>query len=300
LKFSDKSSYSQYCKDISRYPLLTREQEIEVGKRIQKGDKKAVEELTLANLRLVVHIVRTYETHAPLMDLISEGNVAIFAAAKKFNPKFGAKFSSFAAHYIKRYVQRFIGETAGSYRVPVHAIEKRYKIVQFIEQYVARHHEEPSDKEISEALKIPLRNVSLYRYSTKETFSLQDEFKENEGSFDEIVPDDNLDHPSRRVIFNEESAFLKEALKMLDDRSRGILEFRFGLNSRIHTLEEVAAMYGITRERIRQIENFAIKQLRIAAQKFIDGKHVKLKQVKAIRKQQKFNKLLSELWSARN
>jgi len=256
-------SFKLYLEEIGHFSLITVEEEKILGHRIRKGDEEAVEALVKANLRLVIHIARHYERYGTLADIISEGNIGLMKAARKFNPAFGAKFSTYASWWIKQYIQRYVNQSAGAMRVPHHAWDKVRKIRNYVESQVHLGLGEPSDEEIAEAIKMPIGKVSYYRSIVGNAASIDAPVgDEDSSSLGNILKDELAVDPGDSAVSVEDSKILNEVIAQLDDKEKDIIVRRFGLNGNKHeTLEQVSRTYGVTRERIRQIEAIILKKL---------------------------------------
>ena len=258
-----------YLREIGKTPLLTREEEVELADRIKVGDKEARAHMIKANLRLVVKIAQDYANYGlPLLDLISEGNIGLMKAVEKFDPAKGAKFSSYAAWWIKQSMRRALSNQSRTIRIPVQSAGKINKIKNARIRLMEELGREPTDLEIATTLQFSERTVSALRMAELRTFSLQDPIQQGENSvFQDIIPDLGTVTPSDTICDIELLRRVKGLLDRLDEREQMILRTRFGLDgARPKTLEEVSRMIGRTRERVRQIQNHALKKLR----KFIE------------------------------
>jgi RNA polymerase primary sigma factor len=260
------TSFEKYLSEISEFPLISVDEEKKLAEKIKTGDTKAVEELVHANLRLVIHIAKSYQPFGvPVLDLISEGNIGLYMAALRFNPvEFEAKFSTYASWWVRQRIQRHITNVSGAMRVPVHVWDKLRKIKKFMGEYVSENHEFPSHEEISFATGFKVEHVKKYLATMVEPVSLNASLSEDgDTTFESVVEDQNAVDPHDNTMENEENKTLKTIINELDERSREVILRRYGLNgSAPETLEQVATTYGVTRERIRQIEAKAIKRMR--------------------------------------
>jgi RNA polymerase primary sigma factor len=254
-----------YMQEISEVPLITREEEVELAAQIRGGSEAAKHKLVKANLRLVVKIAHDFKgLGLPLLDLISEGNIGLMRAAEKFDPLKGAKFSSYSAWWIKQSMRRALSQKSRTIRVPVASAGKINKIrtakINLHEQFGRA----PTDREIAEHLDLTRRTVQGLKLADLRTFSLHDPIQKGEdGSFEDIIPDTESATPDIIIQDNECLERLRALLHHLDERERSILTFRYGLDgNRPKTLEEVSAIIGRTRERVRQIQMHALKKLR--------------------------------------
>ncbi|MGM9952329.1 MAG: RNA polymerase sigma factor RpoD/SigA [Intestinibaculum porci] len=263
VKTSD--NVKNYLSAIGEYPLLSHDQEVALGKRIQQGDKKAKDELINANLRLVVSIAKRYRGRGlALMDLIQEGNIGLERAAEKYNPDMGFKFSTYATWWIKQAMTRAIADSGRTIRIPVHMFEninKAKKVQRDLAQKLSR---EPTEKELATALGVSEEKVRKLLDLSLEPTSLETPVgDEEDSSLGDFISDDNTISPTQ---FTDNEALkdeMDEALKRLDPREEQVIRMRFGLDGQNpQTLEEVGKEFNVTRERIRQIEAKALRKLR--------------------------------------
>ena len=254
-----------YLKEIGQVKLLTAEEEIELAKRVSEGDKKAKDRLTEANLRLVVSIAKKYSGRGlHILDLIQEGNTGLIRAVDKFDYTKGNKFSTYATWWIRQAITRAIADQARTIRVPVHMVEVINKATRCNRKLVQELGREPTLEEIAAELNLPIEKIIEANRTAADTLSLDmpvgDEEDTTIGSF---VEDDNPPGPVDATSNAMLSEALTEILGTLTEREADVLRMRFGMyDGRTHTLEEVGQIFGVTRERIRQIENKAIRKLR--------------------------------------
>ena len=254
-----------YLKEIGQVKLLTAEEEIELAKRVSEGDKKAKDRLTEANLRLVVSIAKKYSGWGlHILDLIQEGNTGLIRAVDKFDYTKGNKFSTYATWWIRQAITRAIADQARTIRVPVHMVEVINKATRCNRKLVQELGREPTLEEIAAELNLPIEKIIEANRTAADTLSLDmpvgDEEDTTIGSF---VEDDNTPGPVDATSNAMLSEALTEILGTLTEREADVLRMRFGMyDGRTHTLEEVGQIFGVTRERIRQIENKAIRKLR--------------------------------------
>jgi RNA polymerase primary sigma factor len=255
-----------YLREIGQVKLLTPAEEIVLAKRIKRGDEAAREHMIKANLRLVVKIARDYEGQGlPLLDLINEGNIGLMKGVERFDPTKGAKLSTYASWWIKQAIKRALSNQSKTIRLPDHVVDKLANI----RRAEVKLHEildrEPTDEELADFLRLDVRRVKIYRQASKAPVSLDAPLSEDDSDqVSEIVADPNAVAPFERLVKETDTALLKEVLAALTDREKAILAMRFGLNDGVEqTLEEIGKVFGVTRERIRQIESEALKKLRV-------------------------------------
>jgi RNA polymerase primary sigma factor len=254
-----------YLREIGQVQLLTPEQEIELAAKIKKGDKKARELMIKANLRLVVKIARDYEgIGLPLLDLISEGNIGLMKAVERFDPAKGGKLSTYGSWWIKQSIKRALANQSKTIRLPVHLVDKISKMRRTalkLQEILGR---EPTDEELAEELSISPLRVSQMRTAAIRPASLDAPIgDEDSNNFAEVVQDENADTPYEQLEEKTVTKMLQELVKTLDPREATILRARFGLDGGSQrTLEEVGEKFGVTRERVRQIQNIALRKLR--------------------------------------
>jgi RNA polymerase primary sigma factor len=254
-----------YLREIGQVKLLTPEEEIQLAARIKKGDKKAREQMIKANLRLVVKIARDYEgIGLPLLDLISEGNIGLMKAVERFDPAKGGKLSTYGSWWIKQSIKRALANQSKTIRLPVHLVDKISKMRRTSLRLQEELGREPTDDELAEELGISASRVSQMRMAAIRPASLDAPIgDEDSNNFAEVVQDENADTPYEQLEGKTVTKMLQEMVKTLDHREATILRARFGLDGGPQkTLEEVGVKFGVTRERVRQIQNIALKKLR--------------------------------------
>ncbi len=254
-----------YLKEIGQVKLLSAEEEVELAKRVSEGDQYAKNKLTEANLRLVVSIAKKYTGRGlHILDLIQEGNTGLIRAVDKFDWQKGNKFSTYATWWIRQAITRAIADQARTIRVPVHMVEVINKATRCNRKLVQELGREPTVEEIAKELNLPVEKIIEANRTAADTLSLDtpvgDEEDTSIGSF---VEDDHTPGPADATSNAMLAEALKEILDTLTEREADVLRMRFGMyDGRTHTLEEVGQIFGVTRERIRQIENKAIRKLR--------------------------------------
>ena len=254
-----------YLREIGQVKLLTPQEEIDLAARIKKGDKKAREQMIKANLRLVVKIARDYEgIGLPLLDLISEGNIGLMKAVERFDPAKGGKLSTYGSWWIKQSIKRALANQSKTIRLPVHLVDKISKMRRTAMRLQEELGREPTDEELGEELGITASRVSQMRMAAIRPASLDAPIgDEDSNNFAEVVQDESADTPYEQLEEKTVTRMLQEMVKTLDPREATILRARFGLDGGPQkTLEEVGQKFGVTRERVRQIQNIALKKLR--------------------------------------
>ena len=254
-----------YLKEIGQVKLLSAEEEVELAKKVAEGDQNAKNKLTEANLRLVVSIAKKYSGRGlHILDLIQEGNTGLIRAVDKFDWTKGNKFSTYATWWIRQAITRAIADQARTIRVPVHMVEVINKATRCNRKLVQELGREPTVEEIAKELNLPVEKIIEANRTAADTLSLDtpvgDEEDTSIGSF---VEDERTPGPADATSNAMLAEALKEILDTLTEREADVLKMRFGMyDGRTHTLEEVGQIFGVTRERIRQIENKAIRKLR--------------------------------------
>jgi RNA polymerase primary sigma factor len=267
LEFST-DSLQLFLKDIGRVDLLTAAQEVELAKRIERGDHRAKQEMVEANLRLVVSIAKRYRNQGlPFLDLIQEGTIGLVRAAEKFDWRKGYKFSTYATWWIRQAVARALADKARTIRMPVHVVEKLNKIMRSERKLRAERGREPTNDEIADDLDMTVEEVESIRRTSQTPVSLEKPVGDDEESeFGHFIEDENVPLPDEAADTAFRAAALQKCLGALSQRERRVLELRYGLNGEQPcTLDEVGRTFSVTRERIRQIENQGLKKLRALA-----------------------------------
>jgi len=253
-----------YLREIGKVPLLTADQEVYLAKRIERGDMVAKTQMIEANLRLVVSIAKGYLGRGlSFLDLIQEGSLGLIRAVEKFDYRKGFKFSTYATWWIRQAVTRAIADKARTIRIPVHMVEKLNKVVHIERQLVQRLGREPTPEEIAEELEIQPEEVREILRMAQLPVSLEKPIgEEEESEFGDLVQDDQAESPFDSASLNLRREDIDRTLDALPARERKVIEMRFGLDGhQPRTLEEVGCAFGVTRERIRQIENNTLKKL---------------------------------------
>lgn len=254
-----------YLKEIGRVPLLSAEEEVELAKRMGEGDEEAKRRLAEANLRLVVSIAKRYVGRGMLfLDLIQEGNLGLIKAVEKFDYHKGFKFSTYATWWIRQAITRAIADQARTIRIPVHMVETINKLIRVSRQLLQELGREPVPEEIAREMDIPVERVREIMKIAQEPVSLETPIGEEEDShLGDFIEDEDAPAPAEAASFMLLKEQLEEVLETLTSREKKVLQLRFGLeDGRSRTLEEVGQVFGVTRERIRQIEAKALRKLR--------------------------------------
>jgi RNA polymerase primary sigma factor len=259
------TAISLYLREIGQVKLLTAEEEVALAARIKAGDKKAREQMIKANLRLVVKIARDYEgVGLPLLDLISEGNIGLMKAVERFDPAKGAKLSTYAAWWIKQSMKRALATQSKTIRLPVHMVDK---ISRMRRSAVHLHEElgrEPTDEELAEEMGTTARRIGEMRMAALPPTSLDAPINGDDSMrFSEVVEDEKADSPYEHLKTKTVAGMLRDMVKVLSSREALLVRARFGLDGNpCRTLDEVGEQLGVTRERVRQLQNNALAKLR--------------------------------------
>ncbi|MDC0504485.1 RNA polymerase sigma factor RpoD/SigA [Verrucomicrobiales bacterium] len=273
----------RYCREIAETPLLTRAQEVKLAARIKRGDEKARSHMIKANLRLVVKIAQDYSNLGlPLGDLISEGNIGLMKAVERFDPKKGGKLSTYAAWWIKQCMKRALANQGRTIRLPVHMKEKISKMNRIAGHLTEELGREPSVEEISEFTGIPTHKLTALMEAAMRPASLDAPMGEDDSrmTFGETVKDDAIVSPDDTTSGADMVEQLGELLGELDERERRIIDLRFGLGGRrSRTLVEVGKEFGVTRERIRQLQNVALTKMRRALSRMEDPRFQRVRDI---------------------
>jgi RNA polymerase primary sigma factor len=270
------SAIKLYLREIGLVKLLTPQEEIELAAKIKKGDKKAREHMIKANLRLVVKIARDYDgLGLPLLDLISEGNIGLMKAVERFDPKKGGKLSTYGSWWIKQSIKRALANQSKTIRLPVHLVDKISKMRRMAMKLQEVFGREPTDEELAAELGTTASRISQMRIAAIRPASLDAPVGDDDTSnFSDIVEDERAVNPYDELEDKTVTGMLQEMVKHLDHREATILTYRFGLDGGTEkTLEEVGEKFGVTRERVRQIQNLALRKLRKMIEKLEKTKH---------------------------
>src|SRR5436190_18990839 len=264
-----------YLREIGQIPLLTPDQEIELAAKIKKGDREARALMIRSNLRLVVKIAHDYANLGlPLLDLISEGNIGLMKAVERFDPAKGGKLSTYGSWWIKQSIKRALANQSKTIRLPVHLVDKISKMRRTAMRLQEELGREPTDDELGDEMGISASRVAQMRMAAVRPASLDAPIgDEDSNNFAEVVQDESADTPYEHLEGKTVTRMLREMVKTLDPRESTILSARFGLEGGPQkTLEEVGEKFGVTRERVRQIQNIALRKLRKMIEKMEDTK----------------------------
>ena len=269
-RLDSDSSLRVYLREISKTDLLTPAEEVELAARIKKGDKKARAHMIKANLRLVVKIAQDYSGYGlPLADLISEGNIGLMKAVERFDPEKGGKLSTYGSWWIKQSIKRALANQSKTIRLPVHMVDKIAKMRRISALMTECMGREPSEDELAEELGLPRRKLALLKRASQRPVSLDAPVNEDESiDLSDIIGDERAQSPLDALVDKNIHNQLDDLLEVLDEREHRIIGARFGLNGKKPmTLEEVGREFGVTRERIRQLQNAALEKMRKALRK---------------------------------
>jgi RNA polymerase primary sigma factor len=260
----ESESLEKYLQEIGKEELLTGDEEVELAQRIRKGDRKALERLTKANLRFVVSVAKQYQNQGlSLSDLINEGNVGLIKAAEKFDETRGFKFISYAVWWIRQSILQAIAEQSRIVRLPLNQVGSVNKINRMLNKFEQENERRPSVGEIAEQTDLPEEKVGEAMLATTRHVSVDAPFVDGEeNSLLDVLVNENSPMADRQLVAESLHAEIANALKMLHERERNIITAFYGIGQPEMTLEEIGNKYGLTRERVRQIKEKAIRRLR--------------------------------------
>lgn len=260
----ESDSLDKYLQEIGHEDLISVEEEVELAQRIRKGDRKALEKLTKANLRFVVSVAKQYQNQGlSLPDLINEGNVGLIKAAEKFDETRGFKFISYAVWWIRQSILQAIAEQSRIVRLPLNQVGSVNKINRVLNKFEQEHERRPSVAEIAENIDIPQEKIEEAMKVNSRHVSVDAPFAEGEdNSLLDVLPNNDSPMADKKLVMESLREEINRALQTLNERERNIIEAFFGINQPEMTLEEIGDRYGLTRERVRQIKEKAIRRLR--------------------------------------
>ena len=267
---SPDTNIGLYLREISQVPLLTPQEEVKLAAQIKRGNRKAREKMIKANLRLVVKIAHDFSNYGlPLLDLVSEGNIGLMKAVERFDPKKGGKLSTYASWWIKQSIKRALANQSKTIRLPVHLVDKIGKIRRVSAQMTEELGREPSNEELAEELGLAVAKVAHLKNVAVRPASLDAKINaDDDTAFGDLVSDERAEDPFAALRDKDLREEVGDLLDVLDPRERKIIAFRFGLGGgKERTLEEVGRKFGVTRERIRQLQNIALLKMRKALRK---------------------------------
>lgn len=260
----ESDSLDKYLQEIGHEELISVEEEVELAQRIKKGDRKALEKLTKANLRFVVSVAKQYQNQGlSLPDLINEGNVGLIKAAEKFDETRGFKFISYAVWWIRQSILQAIAEQSRIVRLPLNQVGSVNKINRVLNKFEQEHERRPSIDEIADNVDIPQEKIEEAMKVNSRHVSVDAPFAEGEdNSLLDVLPNNDSPMADKKLVLESLREEINRALQTLNERERNIIEAFFGINQPEMTLEEIGDKYGLTRERVRQIKEKAIRRLR--------------------------------------
>ena len=261
---NEVTNLTRYLREMSEWDRISHDQEIELGKRVQAGDEEAVNELVKANLRLVLKIAKEYQNLGlEYMDLVSEGNLGLIRAAEKFDPEYGCRFSTLCAIWVRQFIRRALANQGRTVRLPVYLVDHIQKMRRAEIELNRRLKRPPMDEELAEATGMTLEKIQLMKRSQKASFSLDEDENEEVRSLHERLADENSPAPDVAATCDHDFAYIEKAMHILDERECDIVKQRYGIGTgKNRSLGEIAKDYGLTRERIRQIQKTALNKLR--------------------------------------
>jgi RNA polymerase primary sigma factor len=263
----ESASLEKYLQEIGKENMISSDEEVELAQRIRKGDKKALEKLTKANLRFVVSVAKQYQNQGlDLPDLINEGNLGLMKAAEKFDETRGFKFISYAVWWIRQAILQAIAEQSRIVRLPLNQVGSVNRINRELNRFEQENERKPSVEELSEKIDMPIEKIDETINVNGRHISVDAPFSESDdGSLLDVLPNDNSPMADKGLQMESLRSEIKSALRTLSDRERKVVEAFFGIDQPEMTLEEIGTRFGLTRERVRQIKEKAIRRLRVCS-----------------------------------
>ncbi len=260
----ESASLDKYLQEIGKEDMISTEEEVELAQRIRKGDKKALERLTKANLRFVVSVAKQYQNQGlSLPDLINEGNLGLIKAAEKFDETRGFKFISYAVWWIRQSILQAIADQSRIVRLPLNQVGSVNKINRALSKFEQENERRPNIEELSETTELPMEKIGEAMSMNTRHVSVDAPFAEgDDNSLLDVMINDDSPMADRMLVIESLRSEINNALKMLNERERNVVEAFFGINQPEMTLEEIGTKFGLTRERVRQIKEKAIRRLR--------------------------------------
>ena len=260
----ESASLDKYLQEIGHEEMISIEEEVELAQRIRKGDRKALERLTKANLRFVVSVAKQYQNQGlSLADLINEGNFGLIKAAEKFDETRGFKFLSYAVWWIRQSILQAIAEQSRIIRLPLNQVSSVNKINKVLNKFEQENERRPSIDEIAQDTDIPEEKIiEAFKVNTHHISGDAPFHDDDESSLLDVIPNDAIPSTDKSLVEESLRAEIGRVLDILEDREKKVIEAYFGINQREMTLEEIGSKYGLTRERVRQIKEKAIRRLR--------------------------------------
>nr|WP_314868270.1 RNA polymerase sigma factor RpoD/SigA [uncultured Prevotella sp.] len=260
----ESASLDKYLQEIGHEEMISIEEEVELAQRIRKGDRKALERLTKANLRFVVSVAKQYQNQGlSLADLINEGNFGLIKAAEKFDETRGFKFISYAVWWIRQSILQAIAEQSRIIRLPLNQVSSVNKINKVLNKFEQENERRPSIDEIAQETDIPEEKIiEAFKVNTHHISVDAPFHDDDESSLLDVIPNDAIPSTDKSLVEESLRAEIGRVLDILEDREKKVIEAYFGINQREMTLEEIGSKYGLTRERVRQIKEKAIRRLR--------------------------------------
>ncbi len=260
----ESASLDKYLQEISKYDLISVDEEVELARRIKKGDKEAMEKLIRANLRFVVSVAKQYQNQGlSLPDLINEGNLGLIKAAEKFDETRGFKFISYAVWWIRQSIMQAINEQSRIVRLPLNQVSSLTKYKKAIQEFEQKHHRKPTEEELAELLETTEEKIKKTASASGKAISVDAPFVEDEdNTLLDVLVNEDAEKADEHLMKESLRIEIERALATLTERERDIIRLSFGIGTEPISLEEIGDRYGLTRERVRQIREKALKKLR--------------------------------------